>query len=91
MEIKIDASKIKGEADSVSQLVTFLRDKTAGEVTNDGGKITLKTNSEGVDKKYIRVLLKKFIHQKELKESYRIISGEADMLLISERKVYEED
>jgi hypothetical protein len=91
VEIKIDASKIKGEADSVSKLVAFLKEKTAGEVTNDGGKMTLKTNAEGVNKKYVRVLLKKFIHQKELKESYRVIGGEADMLSINERKVYEED
>lgn len=91
VEIKIDATKIKGEADSVSQLAAFLKDKTAGEVTNDGGKMTLKTAAEGVNKKYVRVLLKKFLHQKELKEDYRVIGGEEDTLAISERKVYEED
>jgi hypothetical protein len=35
------------------------------------------------------VLLKKFLHQKELKETYRVIGGEDEELRISERKTYE--
>jgi hypothetical protein len=92
VEIKIDASKIKGEgSDVVKALADFLKEKTAGEVTNDGGKMTLKTEAEGVNRKYVRVLLKKFLHQKELKGVYRVIGGEEETLAISERKVYEED
>ena len=90
VEIKIDASKIKGEgSDVVQQLVVFLKEKTSGEVANDGGKMTVKTESEGVSKKYVRLLLKKFLHHKELKDSYRVISGEEDTLKIGERKIYE--
>lgn len=88
VEIKIDASKIKDES---AQLAAFLKEKTAGDVTNDGGKMTLKTTAVGVNKKYVRVLLKKFLHHQELKETYRVIGGEEDTLAISERKVYEED
>ncbi len=92
VEIKIDASKIKGEgSDVVKALADFLKEKTAGEVTNDGGKMTLKTEAEGVNRKYVRVLLKKFLHQKELKDVYRVIGSEEETLAISERKVYEED
>ncbi len=91
VEIKIDASKIKGEAASILQLAAFLKEKTAGDVTNEGGKMTLKTTAEGVNKKYVRVLLKKFLHHQELKEAYRVTAGEEDTLTISERKVYEED
>ena len=91
VEIKIDASKIKGEgSDIVKALADFLKEKTSGEVTNEGGKMTLKTESAGVNRKYVRVLLKKFLHQKELKDVYRVIGGE-ETLAISERKVYEED
>jgi hypothetical protein len=90
VEIKIDASKIKGEgADLVQQLAAFLKEKTNGEVTNDGGKMTVKAEAEGISKKYVRVLLKKFLHQKELKDSYRVIASEEDTLKIGERKVYE--
>ncbi len=92
VEIKIDASKIKGEgSDVVKALADFLKEKTSGEVTNDGGKMTLKTESAGVNRKYVRVLLKKFLHQKELKDIYRVIGGEEETLAISERRVYEED
>jgi hypothetical protein len=92
VEIKIDASKIKGEgSDVVQQLADFLKEKAAAEVKNDGGKMTLKTEAQGVNKKYVRVLLKKFLHQKELKESYRVIAGEEDTLRISERRIYDEE
>ncbi len=91
VEIKIDASKLKGEGDATIQLIAFLKEKTAGDVTNSGGKLTLKTEASGVNRKYVRVLLKKFLHQKELKETYRVIGGEEEALAIGERKVYEEE
>ena len=92
VEIKVDASKIKSEgSDVVQELTAYLKEKTAGEVTNDGGKMTLKTEAKGVSKKYVRVLLRKFLHHKELKDTYRVIGGEEDTLLIKERKIYEAD
>jgi hypothetical protein len=92
VEIKVDASKIKSEgSDVVQELSAYLKEKTAGEVTNDGGKMTLKTEAKGVSKKYVRVLLRKFLHHKELKDTYRVIGGEEDTLMIKERKIYEAD
>jgi hypothetical protein len=92
VEIKIDASKIKGEGSDVTQaLVDYLKEKTAGEVAVDGGKLALKTEATGVNRKYVRVLLKKFLHHKELKEYYRVIGGEEDSLEINERRGIEED
>ncbi len=92
VEIKVDASKIKGEGSDVIQaLVDYLKEKTAGEVANDGGKLTVKSDAKGVSKKYVRVLLKKFLHHKEIKDIYRVIGGEEDTLVVKERKVYEED
>ncbi len=92
VEIKVDASKIKGEgSDMLQELAKFLQEKTAAEVKNEGGKMTVKTEAKGVNKKYMRVLLKKFLHQQELKEYYRVTGGEEDTLRISERRVYEEE
>ncbi len=92
VEIKVDASKIKGEEkDAVVQLAAFLKEKTGGDVTNDGGKMTVKTESVGVNKKYVKVLLNKFLHHKALKANYRVIIGEEDTLTVNERKSYEED
>jgi len=92
VEIKIDASKIKGEGAEVTQkLADYLKEKTAGEVANDGGKLTLKTEAAGVNRKYVRVLLKKFLHHADLKEFYRVIGGEEEALAINARRGIEED
>ncbi|MCW4019231.1 MAG: 60S ribosomal protein L22 [Candidatus Bathyarchaeota archaeon] len=92
VEVKVDATKMKGEEkDMFPQLAAFLKDKTGGEVSNDGGKMTVMTEAVGVNKKYVKVLLKKFLHHKALKDSYRVIGGEEDALSINKRKVFEED
>ena len=92
VEVKVDASKIKGqEKDVYSQLAAFLKEKTGGEVSSDGGKMTVKTEAIGVNKKYVKVLLNKFLHHKTLKENYRVIAGEENVLTINARKGVEED
>jgi argonaute-like protein implicated in RNA metabolism and viral defense len=92
-EIIIDASELKGEGSEVLQaLETFLKDKTGAYVKTEGKKLTVKGEGEAVNKKYLRVLLKKFLHKKELKESFRIISDEEENTLkVKERKVFEEE
>ena len=75
----------------MKMLADFIKEKTSGDISNDGGHLTLKTEGAGVDRKYVRVLLKKFLHQQELKETYRVIGGEDEALAISERKVYEKE
>ena len=93
VDVKVDASKIKGEEkDLTTQLADFLKEKTGGEVNVDGAKITVKTEALGVNKRYVKVLLNKFLHHKALKDNYRVIAGEEDTLNINERKgVQEED
>jgi hypothetical protein len=92
VEIKVDASKIKSEEkDALTQLAAFLKEKTGGEVVNDGGRMTVKTDAAGVNKKYVKVLLNKFLHHHSLKVNYRVIIGEEDTLTLNERKNYEED
>jgi hypothetical protein len=92
VEIKVDASKIKGEEKEIfGQLAAFLKEKSGGEVSNDGGKMVVKSEATGVDKKYVKVLLNKFLHHKELRETYRVIAGEEDTLKINKRKGVEED
>ncbi|MCW4009227.1 MAG: 60S ribosomal protein L22 [Candidatus Bathyarchaeota archaeon] len=92
VEIKVDASKLKGEEKTIfAQLAAFLKEKSGGEVSNDGGKMVVKSEAVGVDKKYVKVLLNKFLHHKELKENFRVIAGEEDTLKINKRKGIEED
>lgn len=92
VEVKVDASKIKGEEkDLLAQLAAFLKEKTGGDVVADGGKMTVKTEAAGVTKKYVKVLLNKFLHHKALKPNYRVIAGEEDTLVVNERKGAEEE
>ena len=92
-EIMIDASELKGEGSEVLQaLETFLKEKTNADVKTEGKKLTVKGEGETVNKKYLRVLVKKFLHKKDLREGFRIISGEEENTLkVKERKVYEEE
>ena len=91
-EILIDASELKEEGSKAIQaLADFLKEKTSADVATEGKKITVKGEGEAVTKKYLRVLLKKFLHKRELKENFRIISGEENTLKVKERKTFEEE
>jgi len=92
VEMKIDASELKGEGkDAIKELADFLKEKTGAEVTTESKKVTVKGEGAAVSKKYLRVLVKKFLHKRELKEDYRVISSKEDTLKVKERKVYEEE
>ena len=91
MDIIVDASELKDEGKEVIQgLTSFIKEKTGAEVTRDSNQVTVKGEGVAVTKKYLRVLTKKYLHKKDLKEYYRIISGGEDTLKIKERKLEEE-
>ena len=91
VEIIVDASELKDEGKEVIQaLADFMKEQTSAEVTNESNKVTVKGEGDAVTKKYLRVLVKKFLHKKELKEYYRVISGGEDMLTVKERKLGED-
>jgi hypothetical protein len=92
VEMKIDASELKGEgSEIIKELADFLKEKTSAEVTTESKKVTVKGEGEAVSKKYLRVLLKKFLHKKELKNSFRVIADEESTLKVKERKLNEEE
>jgi len=91
-DIVVDASELKDEGKQVVQaLADYVKEKTGAEVTNESNKVTVKGEGTTVSKKYLKVLVKKFLHKQELKEYYRVISGDEDTLKVKERKLYEED
>jgi hypothetical protein len=91
-DIVVDASELKDEGKQVVQaLADYVKEKTGAEVTNQSNKVTVTGEGKAVSKKYLRVLVKKFLHKQELKEYYRVISGDEDTLKVKERKLYEED
>lgn len=92
MEVKVDASDIKGEKDNIiKSLADFLKDKTSADVVTEGEQVTVKGEGDAVTKKYVKVLLKKFLHQQELTETFRVIMDKDDTLKVKERRLYEEE
>jgi hypothetical protein len=90
VEMKVDASELKGEAKLVEKLSDFLKEKTGGDVTTERKTVTVKGEGEALGKKYVRIVVKKFLHKHELSDSFKVI-GEEDALKIKERKLEEED
>jgi hypothetical protein len=89
-EIKINISELKTEGeDVVKELADFIKEKTKAEVDTTTDSITVKGEEGKVSKKYLRVLLKKFLHQVELKDYFRVISYE-NSLMVKEKKIEEE-
>jgi hypothetical protein len=92
VEIIVDASELKDEGKKVIQgLADFMKEKTGAEVTNESNKLTVKGEEAAVSKKYLRVLVRKFLHKQKLKEYFRVISGDEDTLKVKERKLSEEE
>jgi large subunit ribosomal protein L22e len=92
VEIIVDASELKGEGKEVIQgLAGFMKEKTGAEVTNESNKVTVKGEGAAVSKKYMRVLVRKFLHKQELKDYFRVISDDEDTLKVKERKLTEEE
>ena len=92
VELKIDASEIKNEGKHlIKALADFLKEKTNVDVTKEGETVTVIGEGKVVSKKYLRVLVKKFLHKQELKEYYRVIAGDEDTLKVKERRLYESE
>ncbi|NLE05324.1 MAG: hypothetical protein GX638_11070 [Crenarchaeota archaeon] len=91
-EIKVDVSELKSEGkDAQKLLADFLKEKTSADVSSEAKMVTVKGEGDAVNKKYVKVLLKKFLHHNELKDTFRVIGGEENTLKIKERKIYQED
>ena len=71
-------------------MVDFLKNKTTADITVESRIINANIETEGTSKKYVRLLIKKFLHKFELKEYYRVLSDSEDSLKIKEKKIYEE-
>ena len=92
MEMRIDISELKDEGSDLSkELANFLEEKTGVEVKTETNEIIVKGEEESLSKKYLRVLLKKFLHKNELRESFRVIGGKENILTVKEKKIAEEE
>jgi hypothetical protein len=91
-EAKIDISELKDEgSDVIKDLTAYLKEKTNAKVETGMNEIVVKGEEPNVSRTYLRVLLKKFIHKKELKEHFRVIGGKENTLIVKGKKVPEEE
>jgi len=91
-ETKINISKLKSEgSDTIKELTEFLKEKTKAEVDTTTDMIIVKGEGANISKTYLRVLLKKFLHKKELKDYFRVIGKEENTLMVKEKKIAEEE
>ena len=70
-------------------MVDYIKNKTNADIIVESRIINHTIETEGTSKKYVRLLIKKFLHKFELKEYYRVLSDSEDSLKIKERKIYE--
>jgi hypothetical protein len=92
MEVRIDISELKSEGgDLIKKLADFLKEKTQAEVETATSELTVKGEEKTVSKKYLRVLLRKFLHKSELKDYFRVIGGKENNLIVKEEKIAEEE
>jgi poly(3-hydroxyalkanoate) synthetase len=91
VETKINISELKSEGnDIIKNLTEFLKEKVKTETEATLDAIVLKGEGKSISKKHLRVLIKRFLHQNELKDYYRVISDKENALMIKERKIGEE-
>jgi hypothetical protein len=91
-KVTIDVSELHGKyEDEVKDLVGLLKSKAGGRVEAIGSEVILsyEEDEKPPAKKYLRVLIRKFLHRAELKESFRVISGREIDFIIKERRIYE--
>jgi hypothetical protein len=90
-EMRVDISELKSEgSDIIKELAEFLEEKTKAEVKTATNEIVVKGEEKTISKKYLRVLLRKFLHRNELKDYFRVIGGRENTLIVKEKKIAEE-
>ena len=91
-ETRINISELKSEGgDLIKELAEYLKEKTEAEVKTATSEIILKSEEKTVPRKYLRVLLRKFLHKNELRNYFRVIGGRENTLIVKERKISEEE
>ena len=91
-EAKINMSELKSEgSDIIKDLTEFLKEKTKAEVEAGVNEITVKSEEKAISRLYLRTLLRKFLHRKELKDYFRVIGGKENTLVIKKKKIAEEE
>ena len=94
-KVAIEISELRGNEgdEAVNDLKEFLEDKTGTKIEVTSGEIVLQSEEKTKfpAKSHIRVLLKKFLHQAELKDVFRVIAGKEGSFVIKLKKAAVEE
>jgi len=77
------------EKESIKELAKFLEERVKAKINVGSNEITVKPKNKRnaiPPKAHLRVLLRKFLHQTELKEDFRVISSGENVLTIKTRR-----
>jgi hypothetical protein len=92
VETKIEISELKNEgSDMIKELTAYLKEKTDAKVDTETNSVVVKDEEGKISRTYLRVLLRKFLHKKELKDYFRVIGGKENTLVVKAKKVEEEE
>ena len=88
----VNVSELRSfDGESVKDLADFLEKRLDGTVTVAKKEVTIAfEEGKEASRSCLRLLLRKFLHQADLKEELRVISGGENSFTIQERKVYSE-
>ncbi|MHA1593794.1 MAG: 60S ribosomal protein L22 [Candidatus Baldrarchaeia archaeon] len=85
---KIECSKLamdKG-TELVSRLAEFMKEKLKGYDVKVDGTTVIVSGEGGVTKRKVRLYIKKFLHKNELKDTFKVIAGNAETFVIHKMK-----
>jgi len=79
--------------EAVNDLKEFLEDKISTKIEVTSGEIILQSEEKIKipARSHIRVILKKFLHQAELKDVFRVIAGKENAFIIKLKKAAAEE
>ena len=91
-EIMVDVSDLKKEGkEIIKEMVEFLEKKTEAEVEATTNEILVKWKEGEVSRRYLKVLLRKFLHKQELRNFFRVIGGRENSWIVKEKRTYSEE
>jgi hypothetical protein len=87
-DVTVNVSELKSEGkDVVEELLEFLRETTGTEVAKEGDDIII---NEAASRSYVRVVLRRFLHRKMLRDYFRVLGGPEQSLIVKEKKTPED-
>lgn len=94
-KVAIEISELRASDgdEAVKNLKDFLENKigTKTEVTSKEIILKAEEKTSLPAKSHIRVLLRKFLHQAELKDSFRVIAGKENAFVVKMKKTAKEE